>query len=133
MVFEDPFQFPFDAWDIDQGYREKKSQTLTVSEVRTSIDGARVVRHHAYRAPRVTIHQRVILESGSNVVRFETHVDWHEKHRMLRAEFFPTHYGPEALCEIQFGHIGRPTTERDSVEKRNEIKEAVRGDNDDDR
>ena len=36
---------------------------------------------------------------------------------MLRAEFFPTHYGPEALCEIQFGHIGRPTTERDSVEK----------------
>ncbi|WP_457099756.1 alpha-mannosidase [Microbacterium sp. P5_E9] len=117
VVFEDPFQFPFDAWDIDQGYREKKSQTLIVSEVRTSIDGARVVRHHAYRAPKVTIHQRVILEAGSPVVRFETHVDWHEKHRMLRAEFFPTHYGPEALCDIQFGHIGRPTTERDSVEK----------------
>ena len=75
------------------------------------------MRHHVYRAPKVTIHQRVILEAGSDVVRFETHVDWHEKHRMLRAEFFPAHYGDTALCEIQFGHIGRPTTERDSVEK----------------
>lgn len=117
VVFDDPFQFPFDAWDIDQGYREKKSQTLHATEVRASIEGARVIRHHVYRAPKVTIHQRVILEAGSDVVRLETHVDWHEKHRMLRAEFYPAHYGDTALCEIQFGHIGRPTTERDSVEK----------------
>ena len=38
----------------------------------------------------------MILEAGSDVVRFETHVDWHEKHRMLRAEFFPTHYGDDS-------------------------------------
>ena len=75
------------------------------------------MRYQVYRAPKVTIHQRIVLEAESAVVRFETVVDWHEKHRMLRAEFFPSHYGAEALCEIQFGHIARPTTERDSVEK----------------
>jgi alpha-mannosidase len=36
---------------------------------------------------------------------------------MLRAEFRPAHYGDTALCEIQFGHIARVTTERDSVER----------------
>ncbi|BDV32393.1 alpha-mannosidase [Microbacterium terricola] len=117
IVFSDPFQFPFDAWDIDQKYRDLPSTVLTASEVRTAIEGPTVVRYQVYRTPKVTIHQRVILDAESAVVRFETHVDWHEKHRMLRAEFFPSHYGPEALCEIQFGHIGRPTTERDSVEK----------------
>ena len=117
VVFTDPFQFPFDAWDIDQNYRDLPSTTLTVSETRTAIEGPNVVRYQVYRAPKVTIHQRIVLEADSAVVRFETHVEWHEKHRMLRAEFFPTHYGAEALCEIQFGHIGRPTTEHDSVEK----------------
>ena len=57
--------------------------------------------------PRVTIDQRVVLEAGSDVVRFETEVDWHEKHRMLRAEFRPAHYGETVRCEIQFGHIER--------------------------
>jgi alpha-mannosidase len=116
-VYKDPYQFPFDAWDIDPGYVDTQPDVLTVTSARTSIDGPQVVRHHEYRASKVVVHQRVILEAGSPVIRFETHVDWQESHRMLRAEFRPVHYGPEALCEIQFGHIARPTTERDSVEK----------------
>ncbi|MBN9186593.1 glycoside hydrolase family 38 C-terminal domain-containing protein [Microbacterium sp.] len=117
VVFRDPFQFPFDAWDIAQNYRDLPSVTLTATDVRTAIEGPNVVRYHVYRAPKVTVHQRIVLEAESAVVRFETVVDWHETHRMLRAEFVPAHFGPEALCEIQFGHIARPTTERDSVEK----------------
>jgi alpha-mannosidase len=81
------------------------------------VDGARAVRRQVYRGRGVTIDQRVILEAGSDVVRFETEVDWHEKHRMLRAEFRPAHYGETVRCEIQFGHIERVTTERDAVEK----------------
>ena len=75
------------------------------------------VRRQTSRGRGVTIDQRVVLEAGSDVVRFETEVDWHEKHRMLRAEFRPAHYGETVRCEIQFGHIERVTTERDSVEK----------------
>ena len=58
----------------------------------------------------------VVLEAGSDVVRFETLVDWHASHRMLRTEFRPTHFGPTVQCEIQFGHLDRVTTERDAVE-----------------
>ncbi|MFV0318930.1 MAG: alpha-mannosidase [Microbacterium sp.] len=117
VVYRDPDQFPFDAWDIAQDYMQTTPRTLNVTSTRTTVDGPLVVRHHEYRGAKVTVHQRVVLEAGSAVVRFETHVDWHEKHRMLRAEFRPAHYGDEALCEIQFGHIARSTTERDAVEK----------------
>jgi alpha-mannosidase len=116
-IHDDPFQFPFDAWDIDQRYVDRTPRLLRVTAIRTVIDGPRVVRHHEYRGPSCTVHQRIVLEAQSPVLRFETHVDWRQNHRMLRADFRPVHYGEEALCEIQFGHIARATTERDSVEK----------------
>lgn len=116
-VYRDPYQFPWDAWDIDPGYVDTKPKVLAVTSHRTSIDGPFVIRHHEYRAAKVTVRQRIVLEAGSPVIRFETHADWRERHRMLRAEFRPRHYGGQALCEIQFGHIARPTTERDAMEK----------------
>jgi alpha-mannosidase len=115
-LHRDPYVWPFNAWDIDADYVKKKPRTLRMTPVSTTIDGPTVVRVQQHRSRRVTITQRVIIEAGSPVVRFETEVDWHQKHRMLRAEFRPTHYGETVQCEIQFGHISRVTTERDSVE-----------------
>jgi alpha-mannosidase len=116
-LHRDPYVWPFNAWDIDVDYFEKKPRTLRMTPVSTSIDGPTVVRVQQHRSRKVTITQRVILETGSAVVRFETDVDWHQKHRMLRAEFRPTHFGEAVQCEIQFGHISRVTTENDSVER----------------
>jgi len=117
VVYKDPYVWPFNAWDIDGDYVAKTPRTLRVTRSESYVDGVTVVRLQEYRGPKVSVTQRVTLEAGSDVVRFDTEVDWHEKHRMLRAEFRPEHYGETALCEIQFGHIARVTTERDSVEK----------------
>ncbi|WP_375384141.1 alpha-mannosidase [uncultured Microbacterium sp.] len=117
VVHDDPFQFPFDAWDIGMDYLDKPLRVLSATDVRTRIDGPTVVRSVLYRYPKVFVEQSVILEAGSDVVRFDTVVTWREKHKMLRAEFRPEHYGQSVQCEIQFGHISRPTTERDSVER----------------
>jgi alpha-mannosidase len=76
-----------------------------------------VGRRNTYALPNGTVEQSVTLEQGSPLVQLDTRIEWHETHRMLRAEFRPTRYGDTATCEIQFGHISRPTTERDSVEK----------------
>jgi len=116
-IHKDPYVWPFNAWDIDVNYFEKKPRTLRMQHVRSYVDGPTVVRVQQHRSRTVTIEQRVILESGSSVVRFETDVDWHEKHRMLRAEFRPAHFGETVQSEIQFGHISRVTTEHDSVER----------------
>jgi alpha-mannosidase len=117
VVHRDPYVWPFNAWDIKGDYFEKTPVTLRVTSSESYLDGATVVRLQRLTGPRVTIVQRIILEAGSDVVRFDTEVEWHQKHHMLRAEFRPAHYGPTVKCEIQFGHIERVTTERDSVEK----------------
>jgi len=117
VLHRDPYQFPFDAWDIGQKYLQRTPRLLRPSEIDTHIDGPRVVRRQVYRWGRGSITQLVVLEVGSDLVRFETTIDWREKHRMLRAEFRPVHYGDAVKCEIQFGHIERTTLERDDVER----------------
>jgi alpha-mannosidase len=117
VVHKDPYVWPFNAWDIKGDYMKAKPRVLRMDHDRSYIDGPTAVREQVYRSTAVTIQQRIVLEAGSDVVRFETEVDWHATHRMLRAEFRPIAYGPTVQCEIQFGHISRATTERDSVEK----------------
>lgn len=116
VLHRDPFQFPFDAWDIDQTYHRRTPRTLSASHVETIVDGPTVRRRHVYRFSKSVIEQDVVIEAGSPLVRFETRVDWNESHKMLRAEFWPARYADTVRCEIQFGHIERVTTERDSVE-----------------
>ncbi|MEO8529173.1 MAG: glycoside hydrolase family 38 C-terminal domain-containing protein [Pseudolysinimonas sp.] len=116
VLHRDPYQWPFDAWEIGQGYLKRTPRVLRPSQVETFVDGPTAVRRQVYRFGRSRIEQRVVVEAGSPLVRIETHVDWHETHRMLRADFRPTHYGATSKSEIQFGHIERPTTENDSVE-----------------
>lgn len=116
VLHRDKYQWPFDAWDIGQDYLKRRPKVLSPAVVESRIDGPTAVRRQVYRFGRSSIDQRIILESGSPLVRFETRIDWRESHRMLRADFRPTHYGDTSLSEIQFGHISRPTTERDAVE-----------------
>lgn len=116
VVHRDPYQFPFNAWDIDPRYHLRPSRTPPLLSVETLADGPTITRRQTYRLPHGRLAQDVVLEAGSPLVRIDTRVDWHERLRMLRAEFRPVHYGDQVRCEIQFGHICRPTTERNSVE-----------------
>jgi alpha-mannosidase len=117
VLFRDKFTIPFNAWNIDPKYRRRQRKNLRPDSITAMIDGPRAIRICRYRFGRSTLTQRVILEYGRDLVTFETEVDWHERHRMLRAEFFPRNYGDKAKCEIQFGHILRSTTEKNPVEK----------------
>jgi len=117
VLHRDPYQYPFDAWDIGIKYLGRAPRVLRAAEVSTRIDGPRVIRRQVYRWGRGMIEQDVILETGSNLVRFDTTVLWRERHRMLRTEFRPAHFGDTVKCEIQFGHIERTTLERDEVER----------------
>ncbi|WP_168200354.1 alpha-mannosidase [Protaetiibacter larvae] len=116
VVHRDPYQWPFDAWNIDARYTRRRARQLRLVSAENTVDGPTVVRTQLLRGRRVEVRQRIVLEAGSELVRIETRVDWRARHRMLRAEFRPSRYGDEARCEIQFGHLARPTTERDSVE-----------------
>ena len=53
--------------------------------------------------------QTISLDAASPLVRFKTHVDWHENRRILKAEFPLDILADRALYETQFGTIARPT------------------------
>ncbi|MGN6273859.1 MAG: alpha-mannosidase [Protaetiibacter sp.] len=117
VLHRDPYQWPFDAWDIDPRYTARRPRQLRLASAGTRLDGPTVVREQRLTGPGVEVQQRIVLEAGSELVRFETRVDWRASHRMLRAEFQPTRWADEVACDIQFGHIRRRTTERDAVER----------------
>ncbi len=117
VLHDDPYQFPFDAWDISPDYVTKVAKVLPLTGCESFRDGPTVGRRSTYALPHGTLEQRVTLEQGSVLVQVDTTVEWHETHRMLRTEFRPARYSDTVRCEIQFGHITRPTTERDSIEK----------------
>ena len=104
-LYRDPLMVPFNAWDINPNYTKMPARRLRARTVSTIIEGPRVVREQTYRFGKSEIVQRVVLEAGSDCVRFETRVNWHERLRMLRADFDPADYGEQAEFEIQFGAI----------------------------
>ncbi|MDR1279758.1 MAG: glycosyl hydrolase-related protein [Opitutaceae bacterium] len=55
------------------------------------------------------LEQEIRLARNSRRIEFRTRIRWHEKHKLLKVAFplaLTTH---EALHEIQFGHLRRPT------------------------
>ena len=53
--------------------------------------------------------QEVRLYAGSRRIDFATRVEWREKHKLLKVNFPVNVHADEALHEIQFGHLRRPT------------------------
>ena len=53
--------------------------------------------------------QLISLEADALRVDFDTHVDWHEMHRLLKVSFPTGVHAPEAINEIQYGFVRRPT------------------------
>jgi alpha-mannosidase len=115
-LYRDKFTIPFDAWDIDAKYYKKHCRRLRASSIETKIDGPRLVRKQVYCFGKSSVTQSVILELNAERVLFETECSWHERFKMLRADFYPADYGDSAEFDIQFGTMERSTTERNSVE-----------------
>lgn len=100
----------FDAWDIDSNYilqpvEIEEPVTLTVKEA----GGLRAVIHLERKVLSSTFEQDIVLDAGSRRLDFVTDVDWNELHRLLKVAFPVAVQATEAINEIQFGYMTRPT------------------------
>ena len=107
-VFED-YPRAYDAWEITDYYKQKKwiaDDVTEVSVVKNELSGGfKVVRKYN----KSVFTQEIMLTAGSSRVDFNTHIDWHEDHVLLKAAF-PVDIKSENLtCDIQFGNLERPT------------------------
>jgi len=102
----------WEAWDIDADYIDRAEPVSgPVTRCDAVQHGARAtlcVERPLGRSSRIT--QIYALDPGSPVLRIESHVDWHEERRLLRALFPVAVRAPYATYEIPFGHLQRPTT-----------------------
>ena len=100
----------YDAWDIDSMYDQspvalEENGALELMEStpwRAAVKVTRRVGHSDWT-------QVIALTAGSTRIDFDTRVDWHEQHRLLKAAFPTGIHAEEGINEIQFGYIKRPT------------------------
>jgi len=100
----------WDAWDIDFDYLRSRMDITELAAQQTEQPGGlrgavRFTRE--FGASRFS--QRMVLDAGSRLLRFECDVDWREQHKLLKVAFPVTVSSDEATYETQFGHVTRPT------------------------
>ena len=109
QLFEDnPARW--DAWDIDSDYQAHRVDLLELSGQEFEVPGGlRGAVRFTREFGRSRLSQRMVLDAGSRVLRFECEVDWHEDHKLLKVAFPVAVHSSRATYEIQFGHVERTT------------------------
>lgn len=109
LAFEDR-PMNFDAWDIDIFYEDRTEkveglESLTITEqgpLRVAVEIRRRYRSSAIR-------QTIYLYRDSRRIDFDTWIDWHEQHILLKAAFPVDVLAPAATFDVQWGNVQRPT------------------------
>ncbi|WP_151475581.1 alpha-mannosidase [Streptomyces albicerus] len=97
----------WDAWDVDEFYRNTVTDLVDADEVVPGEDGVsvRIVRN--FGASRVA--QTLSLAPGEWRLDIDTEVDWHETEKFLKLAFPLDVHAERYASETQFGHFFRPT------------------------
>lgn len=108
QMFEDK-PLDNDAWDIDIFYQEKMREIteLTTFDV-TECDNLRMVVHMEWKYMHSTVAQDMVLYAHDRRIDFETHVDYHEKHQLLKAAFPVDIRSTYGTYDVQYGNVRRP-------------------------
>jgi len=109
QAFEDrPMQW--DAWDVDIYYNDKMWLAEPATSVRVAESGPlRAMLEIRRRILHSEYVQRISLAHDSPRLDFDTTIDWHELHILLKVAFPVDILSPVATYEIQWGNVQRPT------------------------
>ena len=108
----------FDAWDIDSMCCQSPVDLTEKAEIAVTAQGplfGQLVIKRTLNNSNMT--QTITLRRDSRRMDFQTCIDWKERHKLLKVNF-PVKYSTQnALHEIQFGHIERPTHRSREIDK----------------
>ncbi|WP_432512890.1 alpha-mannosidase [Kineococcus sp. SYSU DK001] len=100
----------WDAWDVDQHYRNRVVDLVDADEVAVVEEGPLRARVRVVRTVRTSrIVQEYVLAAGSDRLDVRTEIDWHEQEKFLKAAFPLDLHAAVSSSEIQFGHVQRAT------------------------
>jgi alpha-mannosidase len=105
------------CWDIRPVNYRHFGRNVSCVSFNTGTDGAKAFAIVLYTVGAVRIKQEISILDGSALVSFDTDIDTTAKSSMLRVAFPLNIQTEECKFNVQFGHISRRTTEKDSIEK----------------
>ncbi|MCG6495489.1 glycoside hydrolase family 38 C-terminal domain-containing protein [Kitasatospora sp. A2-31] len=100
----------WDAWDVDQFYRNTVTDLTGADEVAVVHASDEAVSVRVARSfGSSTAVQTLTLRAGERRLDIDTEVDWHETEKFLKAAFPLDLHTERYAAETQFGHLHRPT------------------------
>ncbi|MCY0936534.1 alpha-mannosidase [Streptomyces sp. H34-S4] len=100
----------WDAWDIDEFYRNKVTDLVDVDALEVVEAGPASVTVRVARSfGSSSVVQTLTLRAGAKTVDIVTDVDWHETEKFLKAAFPLDVKAERSASETQFGHVYRAT------------------------
>jgi alpha-mannosidase len=100
----------YDAWEISSFYKDVPVELGNTAELTIVERGPlKVVLLVKRMIHQSSLTQRITLSYNSRRIDFVTVIDWQETHKLLKAAFPVNIRTEEALEEIQFGYVKRPT------------------------
>ena len=100
----------WDAWDIEMFYDDKMWLAEPAVSIRWVEQGELCqtleIKRRILNSPYT---QRISLHHNSPRLDFDTHIEWNERHILLKAAFPVEVLAPQATYEIQWGNVQRPT------------------------
>ncbi|MFE0462985.1 alpha-mannosidase [Kitasatospora sp. NPDC058965] len=100
----------WDAWDVDQFYRNTGTDLTGVDELTVLADKPEAVAVRVARSfGSSTVVQTLTLAAGAGRLDLLTEVDWHETEKFLKLAFPLDLHADRYAAESQFGHQYRPT------------------------
>lgn len=97
-------------WDIQRDYLNYPPREVPLLKAEKRKEGSLLKRIQTFRVgEKSALTQEAILYPDSARVDFRCQVDWQEEYQMLRVQWPVDVVAETGSCEIQFGHVKRPT------------------------
>ena len=100
-----------DSWDFEDDYRDQPEifMTLVDTNVRNFGDLVEVVQNYEYKNSKLT--QTILMHKNEPTIQIKHDVRLVDAGHMIRSETLPTAWSDVVNSDIQFGYLGRPTTD----------------------
>ena len=100
-----------DSWDFEDDYRDQPEifMTLVDCNVRDFGDLVEVVQTYEYKNSKLT--QTILMHKNEPAIQIKHDVRLVDAGHMIRSETLPAAWSDVVNSDIQFGYLGRPTTD----------------------
>lgn len=111
FVSAEDLPIKWDAWDIDADWELSSTDETRLQETQVvSIGPVFAQLRRSYAIGRAsTLTQDIYVYAASRRIDFDTQVEWHEDHRLLKVAFPANVTTNQVRCEVQYGHLMRST------------------------